>query len=170
MQAGQRFLDIGAYIGQDLRRLVRDGAPSTNLYAVDIVSRWDVGYDYFRDWETFGARFLEADILRPGEELRGWRGRSVLLEGKIDVVNITCVLLLWLMEAQMECCRNLVALSKAESLIVGYQVGTSGEGCGNGTKVHTTFYMHSAESWQAMGVQVGEQTGTDREVECQMRG
>ena len=44
LQAGASFLDIGCFIGQDLRRLVADGAPSDRLYAVDVVSHWDVGY------------------------------------------------------------------------------------------------------------------------------
>lgn len=43
LKAGSTLLDIGCFLGQDLRRLVADGAPPDKLYAIDIVSHWDVG-------------------------------------------------------------------------------------------------------------------------------
>ena len=88
LRAGASFLDIGCFIGQDLRRLVADGAPSDRLYAVDVVSHWDVGYDMYRDRDRFSAHFIEADILYPNVELRA-------LMGTVDVVSITHVLHQW---------------------------------------------------------------------------
>ena len=46
---GAVVLDVGTFIGHDLRRFVYDGAPSEKLYGVDIVNHFDVGYDFFRD-------------------------------------------------------------------------------------------------------------------------
>lgn len=63
------MLDIGCFVGHDLRRLVFDGAPSDRLYALDIVSHWDVGYSFFRDRDRFEAHFLEADIMHPNADL-----------------------------------------------------------------------------------------------------
>ena len=88
LQAGGSFLDIGCFIGQDLRRRVADGAPSDRLYAVDVVSHWDVGYDMYRDRDRFAAHFVEADLLHPNAELRA-------LLGSMDVVSITHVLHQW---------------------------------------------------------------------------
>ena len=48
-RAGETVVDIGTFIGHNLRRLVVDGAPSDHLYGVDIVNHFDVGFDFFRD-------------------------------------------------------------------------------------------------------------------------
>lgn len=55
---GETLLDIGCFLGSDLRRLVFDGKDavlSESLIGMDIVSHWDVGFDLFRDRETFRA-------------------------------------------------------------------------------------------------------------------
>ena len=46
LKKGASLVDVGTFIGQDLRRLIVDGAPSTNLYAVDIVNHWDIVLRY----------------------------------------------------------------------------------------------------------------------------
>ncbi|KAH8651958.1 hypothetical protein BGZ60DRAFT_520072 [Tricladium varicosporioides] len=63
VKEGEISVDVGCFVGHDLRRLVYDGAPSKNLYGVDIISHWEVGYEMFRDLDHFGATFIEADIL-----------------------------------------------------------------------------------------------------------
>ncbi|KAF8859150.1 hypothetical protein BDZ45DRAFT_590135, partial [Acephala macrosclerotiorum] len=72
LKAGERLLELGSFIGHDMRRLVSkqkyspfDGAPLGNFYAVDIVNHWDVGCDMFSDRQTLSAHFIEADILHP---------------------------------------------------------------------------------------------------------
>jgi hypothetical protein len=59
LKAGERLVKVESFIGHDLRRLVKteirllywsnthqkqafDGAPSVNIYAVDIANHWDV--------------------------------------------------------------------------------------------------------------------------------
>ena len=81
LQKGSSFLDIGAFHGQGLRRLVVDGAPSEHLHAVDIVSHWDVGYERYRDRDWFPTHSVEADILLPNTELRE-------ISGKVDITHI----------------------------------------------------------------------------------
>ena len=50
MKNGENFLDLGCCFGQDLRELVADGAPSENIYGLDIEGPLiDVGYDLFMD-------------------------------------------------------------------------------------------------------------------------
>jgi len=73
LQSGGSFLDVGYFIGRDLRQLVFDGAPSDRLYDVDIVSHWDVGYNLFRDRDKFQAHIIECDILRPKPGSGVWK-------------------------------------------------------------------------------------------------
>lgn len=88
LQAGDTLLDIGCFLGHDLRRLCFDGAPMENLYGVDIVNHWDLGYEMFKDSDKFKAHFIEADILHPNEALAA-------LKGKVDLISIIHVLHQW---------------------------------------------------------------------------
>jgi len=88
LKQGESLLDIGYFIGHDLRRLVCDGAPSNKLFAVDIVNHWDLGYELFRDTDKFSAKFTKADLLNPNEELKS-------LEGKMDIISVIHVLHQW---------------------------------------------------------------------------
>ena len=56
-------MDIGCFLGMDLRRLAYDGAPSDKMYAVDIISHWQTSYHLFNDEQKFNAKFIESDFL-----------------------------------------------------------------------------------------------------------
>lgn len=155
-------MDVGSFIGMDLRRLVFDGAPSGNMYGVDIVSHWDVGFDFFNDKDHFKGKFIEADIMSDGnpdlEELKG----------DIDVICISAVLHQWDWDPQVECCKKLVSYSKPGTLIIGYQIGNP-EGrqymlnAPGGAKIAQ--WRHDSATWKDMWKQVGEETGTKWEAE-----
>ena len=168
VKQGQRFMDIGAYVGTDLRKLVFDGALSDNLVAVDIVSHWNVGYDLFRDRDRFAARFLENDILRPYPPLQA-------LAGSVDIIWINKVVHQWSYETQLICCCNLVRLSspRAGSLVVGMQAGTliddGREMPLTDGSVTANYFSHSTNTWAEMWVEVGRQTGTRWACEARMR-
>ena len=90
MRAGGILLDVGCFIGHDLRRLVQDGASGENMYGVDIVNHWDIGFEMFGDKDEFQAHFVEADIssTSPHATLAG-------LKGCVDVVVAQQFLHLW---------------------------------------------------------------------------
>lgn len=163
LQAGASFLDIGCFIGQDLRRLVADGAPSDRLYAVDVVSHWDVGYDMYRDRDRFSAHFIEADILYPNAELRA-------LTGTVDVISITHVLHQWDWKDQVKAVEELVKLSSGKgAVVVGFQVGSVGERVRKATDLaKSDTYWHDQGSFQRMWDEVGRGTGTEWECEARM--
>jgi hypothetical protein len=79
LKKGASLVDVGTFIGQDLRRLVVDGAPSTNLYGVDIVNHWDIGFDMFRDRDKFHAHYIETDILYPSPALQDLNGKMNII-------------------------------------------------------------------------------------------
>lgn len=63
LKSGQTYLDVGCCLGQDLRKLMSDGAPSSQaMYGIDIEPAFfDLGYELFRDKEKMQATFLSAD-------------------------------------------------------------------------------------------------------------
>ena len=165
LQGGGSFLDIGCFIGQDLRRLVADGAPSDRLYAVDVVSHWDVGYDMYLDRDRFSAHFIKADILYPNAELKA-------LRGTIDVVSITHVLHQWDWGDQVKAVEQLVGLSSGRgAMVVGFQVGSVGvrERKASGL-ARSDAYWHDPGSFQRMWDEVGRETGTDWKCKTRMLG
>lgn len=83
-----KFLEIGCFIGHDIRRLAvdlekRSGENcSSRLSGMDVVSVWDVRFDYFRNRAKFGAKFCLSDILEVGE------CQATELKGKVDAIAI----------------------------------------------------------------------------------
>ncbi|KUJ12544.1 uncharacterized protein LY89DRAFT_757061 [Mollisia scopiformis] len=162
LQSGDSFLDVGCYLSQDLKKLVFDGVSSDRLHGVDIVNHWDLGYEFFQDKKKFEARFIDTDILNPNEELRA-------LVGKIDIISVTHVLHQWDWKTQIVAAKQLNALSKSGTLVVGLQIGTS-EGAKKIKEDDTQWEMQQdLESWAEMWKIVGEETGTKWKSDAQLK-
>ena len=154
LKQGEAFLDVGCFLGYDMRQLVFDGAPSANMVGVDIVSHWDVGFELFRDEQKFNARFVEADFLdESSKELKG-------LESRVDVINVGAVLHQWNWVGQVACAERAVKFSKVGTLLVGYQIGCKDPGK-EVEAMGTKLWRHGVESWKRMWSEVEERTGTD---------
>ncbi|KAL9121468.1 MAG: hypothetical protein Q9187_001970 [Circinaria calcarea] len=163
LRAGDVLMDVGCFLGGDMRRLVFDGAPSTNLYGVDIVSHWDVGYALFNDKDRFAARFIEADILSSDHPA------LLALRGRVDIISVSAVMHQWAWRGQVEAAKKLVALSKPGSLVVGYQIGNL-----EGKRVVNRFsqvpqWRHDPASFEMMWNQVGAETGSTWETKACLR-
>ncbi|PQE16353.1 methyltransferase domain-containing protein [Rutstroemia sp. NJR-2017a WRK4] len=164
VKAGDIYMDVGAFIGHDLRRLVYDGAPSDNLYAVDIISHWDVGFDMFRDRDRFAAHFIEADILNSSEP------RLAELMGKVDILSITQVMHSWDWDGQVKFAKALVAFTKGPgSLIAGNQIGNPKAHEVVLKSIGVPMWRHNPESFGKLWDQVGSETGTRWETQAWMR-
>ena len=166
LRSGASFLDVGCFIGQDIRRLVADGAPSERLYAVDVVSHWDLGFEMYRDRDRFSStHFIEADIMFPTAELNA-------LKGTVDVISITHVLHQWDWADQVRAVKRLVELSSGQgALVVGFQIGSKGvrEKEAKGL-AKSASYWHDEGSFERMWDQVGVETGTRWVCETRMLG
>ncbi|KAG4031486.1 hypothetical protein MFRU_009g02580 [Monilinia fructicola] len=90
LRGGESFVDIGCFLGQELRQLVWDfeGAPADQLHAVEIVNHWDLGYEYFRDRDRFHVDFFEDDMMHPGAKLSA-------LQGTMDVILVNQIFHQW---------------------------------------------------------------------------
>ena len=133
VKQGGSLLDVGCCFGQDLRKLVADGAPAANLYGMDLCPEFiELGYELFLDRETLPAHFIApVDILLLGDVGTANDEAVCLLEGKMDVIHLGHFLHLFNWQDQVRAAKNIAKfLSPAKgSLIMGHQIGgeVSGE-------------------------------------------
>jgi len=163
LKDGASLLDLGCCFAQDLRKLVHDGAPSENLWGAELKGDFlELGYELFRDRETFHAHFLEADIFDTEGPLKQ-------LEGRMDLIQLGLFLHLFDLAGQAKACERVVGLMKPEKgvLILGQQIGSLEAGpmaLDSGSKM----YKHNVESFEKMWKEVGEKTGTEWKVNASL--
>lgn len=159
----EKLLDLGCCFGQDIRRLVSDGVPDKVCIGSDIHQGFlDLGYDLFLDKDSLHSEFIEADIFEAQSKLTP-------LEGHIDIIHASSFFHLFGYEGQKKIARRVVQILKPQkdSLLVGRQVGnvkaheeeSSASGSGS-------MYLHDVESWKQMWKEIGDETGTQWEVEA----
>jgi SAM-dependent methyltransferase len=120
LREGEKFMDVGCGLGQQLRFLAYQGVSTENLFGVDISKPFvDLGYKLFKDSETFKATFILSDLLEPGPELDSVRGQ-------ISIMFAGFFFHLWDWDRQLKAAKHLVALLKPQkgSVIAGMQVGS----------------------------------------------
>ncbi|CAO2651828.1 Nn.00g001110.m01.CDS01 [Neocucurbitaria sp. VM-36] len=159
---GDQFLDLGCCMGQDIRKIVSDGAPSEHTHASDLKQDfWDFGYDLFVDKSTLKTTFIQADIMDADSKLNE-------LNGKINIVYASSFFHLFDWEGQIKVAKRVIELLKAESgsLILGRQGGKPVAGDFSHVKKDMTSYWHNVESWTKLWEQVGQETGTEWKVEA----
>ncbi|CZR68669.1 uncharacterized protein PAC_18568 [Phialocephala subalpina] len=130
-----------------------DGAPTNNLYAVDIANHRDVGYDMFEDRQTFQAHFIEADILHPSQDLTA-------LNSTVDAIYISKVFHQWDWATQLAALRSIIPLLKSGSMVVGFHAGAVGAGFVCYEKGGLTMGLHDEGSWTKLWEEAGRETGT----------
>ncbi|KAK8051163.1 hypothetical protein PG993_002548 [Apiospora rasikravindrae] len=167
LKAGEaRYLEIGFGLGQDIRKLVADGAPGQNVFGSELESGFvDLSYELWRDRATLQANLVQGDALA---DLNGGDGGFLsLLKGKVDFLYLGMVLHVFDRERQLTLLENCVRLLKPSgpgqsgAMILGEAVGDI-EGCatpaGN--------FMHSDESLRQLLAEVSEKTG--RRLDCRI--
>ena len=144
--------------------MVFDGAPSDSIYAIDIVSHWEVGLDLFNDRDHFKARFLEVDLMAAETD-----ANLKALQGKMDIISISAVFHQWNWRTQVDAAKKVLAFSKPGSLVVGHQIGSAD------AKEHKTLgqmqvdvWRHNPDSFVRMWDQVGYETGTKCKTEARL--
>ena len=156
-------LDLGCCVGQDIRKLVFDGAPSENTYGSDLEKNFmDIGYDLFLDKSTLKTTFIPADIFDKESGLKQ-------IEGEIDIIHAASFLHLFDEQGQYNACKRIVEIlkSKPGSLFIGRQIGNEKSGVFVGSiDPSKQRYRHNPESFKDMWKKIGEETQSEWEVEA----
>lgn len=166
MKSGeQNYLDLGCCFGQDIRRLVSDGARAENCYGSDLqLDFMELGYSLFLDKDKLKSKFIEGDVFDPDSNLKE-------LEGHIDIMHTAAFFHLFGLEDQKRIARRAVRLLKPQkgSLLVGRQVGNvQGGEFPHRTNPKQVMYRHDVETWKQMWKDVGDETGTKWDVQAEL--
>lgn len=166
-----RFLDLGTCLGQDLRKLIYDGAASQNLFGCDVFFQFEnVGYELFRDRETFLDRLIVADLFDTEPD-----GALVETEGTWDMINITMFLHAFDWDTQIRACKRILRplSQKPASMVIGAQTGSTEPGehvlkppfAVEGQR--KTVYRHSQQTFIEMWKLVEKDEGTQLKIQVQ---
>ena len=166
IKTGHSFLDAGCCLGQSLRRLLFDGAPSSNaLYGLDIEPAFfDLGHDLFRDRDRMHATFITADLTDP------FVTAIEPFTSKIDIISAIGFFHLFNLEDQKTVAQHLASLTTpiAGSMIIGLHIGTI-----KAVERHAGFqdsdvFFHDLESFEQLWQDVGTATGTKWKVDARV--
>ncbi|KAF2502409.1 hypothetical protein BU16DRAFT_474636 [Lophium mytilinum] len=165
IKGGQQFLDMGCCFGQDIRKLVHDGAPAENLYGADLEMQFmELGYDLFLDKETLKTKFIASDIFDPEAEIKQ-------LDNSIDIVHASSFFHLFDWKQSVQAAKRIVEILKKEpgALVIGRQLGGEESGDIESPIDKKTRYQHNSESFKKMWKLVGDETGSNWEVDVTIK-
>ncbi|XWW92241.1 hypothetical protein V2A60_000164 [Cordyceps javanica] len=151
LKKGDTMLDLGCCFGQDIRKLVADGAPSTNILGADTEGRFvDLGYELFQDRETLQSHFYTQSIFDE-EFLPEWHG-------KVDIIYLGSFLHLFDFQKQAVVVSQLVKLLRKRqgSLVFGRHLGADEGGEFRMDSLGWDLYRHSDATIQKLWKQAPE--------------
>jgi len=157
--APARLLDVGCCFGQDLRRLVADGAPSENLVGLELEPKFvDLGFGLFADRELFKGQMIVGSIFDESVN-----GPVASLKGSINIVNAAFFFHLFSLDDQIKLGVNLVNLMKDDpkAMVLGRHLGSSiGEERSSPMAPTGKMYFHSPDSFKSLWATISERTQT----------
>ncbi len=168
LMEGGKLLDVGCMFGQDLRKLVFDGAPVSGVYGTDLRGDFfPLGYELFRDEATIPPdHFITADIMDPNSLLRRFHHG-------LDVISAKDVFHCFDYPAQVKLAMRFIVLLKPQpgSRVIGQLVGHVRAGdypTGFGDAGLAKMFHHNDESFAGLWEEAGQKTGTQWRVESRM--
>lgn len=127
LKSGDSLLDLGACLGQDLRKCVFDGAPADRLYASDLFGEYEgLSYELWRDRNTFPqGHFLADDVLADNDSFMQGSLMTKLGPGQTDMIAINMFLHLFDYPNQLKVATRILRLlsHRPGSIILGSQAG-----------------------------------------------
>jgi SAM-dependent methyltransferase len=161
------FLDFGCCIGQDIRKLLQDGAPASKIYGSDLLPAFiDTGYELFRDSSTFpGSHFVA-----PADAFDSSADNALApFDGKITILHISAVFHLFRLEKQRPLARRVLQLLSRgkRCLVLGGQTANvkAGEYARRNGSLR---WRHNSESWAELWGEAAREFGGCR-VEAHSR-
>jgi hypothetical protein len=163
---GDKFLDLGCCLGQEIRQLVFDGTTSENTFGSDLQGDFfPLGYELFQDQDRLKTTFTAVDTFDDASEL-------TKLDWKMNIVYAGALFHLFGLEEQKEVAHIIVKLllEKRGSMVVGQQSGNESLG-GYGRKGATngrTSVGHNPQTWKKLWEHVGELTASKWELDADL--
>ena len=181
LKSGDSLLDLGACLGQDLRKCVFDGAPPDRLYASDLFAEYeDLSYELWRDRDTFPNHFLADDVLSDNASYMQGNLMMNMGPGQTDMIVINMFLHLFDYSNQLKVATRILRLlsHKPGSIILGSQAGVVEpieqvlkppfDKTEDGRK--RTIFRHSPESFTQMWEDAGKAAGVPlRPITCEFQ-
>jgi hypothetical protein len=163
---GEKFLDLGCCFGQEIRKLVCDGAPSANTYGSDLWGDFiSIGYELFKDTDILQTTFIAADVFDDSSPL-------TKLAGRMNIIYCGAFFHLFTLEEQEKAALRVVQLlaPQSGSLIIGRQSGSEepGEYSRAGDTSGRKHFRHNTQTWQEFWDRIGEKSGTEWSVEANL--
>lgn len=166
---GDKCLDLGCGLGQNVRQIVYECGPSSHIFGSDLSRDLiECGYDYFLDKKALETQFFTGDLLN--EKSSDFRS----FEGSYDMIFASCLYHLWSWDVQLKASIASAKLLKPEAgaVIFGWQVGASRakeihRDLDKTRAEHTTMFRHDKNSLTKLWDLVGEKTGTKWIVEAE---
>ncbi|KAE8376141.1 hypothetical protein BDV26DRAFT_294371 [Aspergillus bertholletiae] len=160
LKSGALFIDLGCGVGQDIRRLVYDGAPGQNLIGLDIYGGFvDLGFELFQDRASLGASFLIQSFFDDTTLLRR-------VMGKVSVINSGYFMHLWDWDGQIRIGQRMMELlPTGGGLVTGVHFGSkrSGRWVPDGG---TEMFLHDKDTLTTMWTQIGKMAGVRLNIEA----
>ncbi|GLA28393.1 hypothetical protein ACMYSQ_003595 [Aspergillus niger] len=156
------YLDLGCAMGQDIRHLVHQGAPQSQIYGSDLHSKFiELGYELFADRDTLSCEFITSDIFDDSSELFQRLGE------KVDMINAASFFHLFDWDTQVKLAKQVMKLMKPKpgSIVVGRHVGDYNAGELEAKELGSNIWRHDLDSWRRLWEQVGRETGTEWKVD-----
>lgn len=162
VKTGDKLLDLGCCFGQDVRKIVYDGAPAENVTATELEQGFiDMGYELFKDRDTLASRFVAGDFFAMDE--------AKLQEGSFDIVHSASFYHLFNWDEQVEVVAKTVRLLKQKpgSMIFGRQYGVDeARDFKHPSTRSGSVWQHNVESFGKLAKDVEIKTGT--RLECKV--
>jgi len=164
IEAGRKgdtwFLDLGCFVGTDLRKLVLDGYPAANVSGCDLRKTFfDIGFKLYEDEKTCSITFLTGDIFDldvapsqppPGMALSDARDLSDL-KGTLSHIYAGALFHLYDEDTQYALALRLISLLKEGpgAIVFGRHQGKEEAGIID-ENMGRVRYGHNATTWEKM--------------------
>ncbi|PYH40505.1 class I SAM-dependent methyltransferase [Aspergillus saccharolyticus JOP 1030-1] len=164
-QANHLFLDLGCGLGQNIRRLIYDGAPADRLIGLDLFPEYiSLGYRLFKDEATLPSRFLVQNFFEDTPSMQQ-------IAGKIKAINSGYFMHLWSWDMQLNVAKRIIQVMAPEkgAIARGVHFGRHAAGvCGHtvdGLDAESMF-LHTPDSLTRLWEQAAEEMSTRLKVDC----
>ncbi|EMF17164.1 uncharacterized protein SEPMUDRAFT_24299, partial [Sphaerulina musiva SO2202] len=155
LRCGEKLLDLACCFGQDIRKLIHDGAPASSVYGSELEPGFvDLGFELFQDRDRLGPNILSGDFF--ADDVAG------LVREQFDMVHAASFFHLFSWDDQVEAVSRAIRLLRpqAGSMVFGRQTAVSHakEVDHPANKRTGKMFRHDMSSFTRLVQEVGERT------------